>query len=170
MVTKPVYMKLWQRFSPLLLALSWIFGMILGCISCEQCQEQTVALIRHCVAAVPSLVSAGSVVLLPFLLSTFAVSICEPWLLLIISMFKAFSFSFCAWGVCLAFGQSSWLVLFLFLFSDICLIPALYFYWLRHIREGSSDRWSKSLLLIYAVMVFIADYWVVGPFFRVILE
>ena len=170
MVTASTYSKLWHRISPLLLSLSWLFGMTLGCISCQKCQEQSVAMIHQNVSAIPSMVGAGSVVFLPVLLSAFAVSICEPCLLLVISTFKAFSFSFCAWGVCLAFGQSSWLVLFLFLFSDICLIPALYFYWLRHIRQGSSSGWSNGLLLVYALLIFIADYWVVGPFLRIILE
>lgn len=164
------YSKLWQRISPWLLALSWLLGMTLGCISCDACREITAVLIRQSVGAVPSLIGTVSVVVLPFLLSAFAVSICEPWLLLIISTFKAFSFSFCAWGVCLAFGQSSWLVLFLFLFSDFCLVPALYFFWLRHIRSGRFGRWGSVLLLLYVAIVFLMDYWLIGPFLRIILE
>lgn len=164
------FSKLWQRISPWLLGFSWLLGMTWGCISCESSREISAVLIHHSVDAVPSFVGALSVVILPFLLSAFAVSICEPWLLLIISTFKAFSFSFCAWGVCLAFGQSSWLVLFLFLFSDFCLVPALYFYWLRSIRNGRIDRWERRICILYLSIVFAMDYWVIGPFLRKIIE
>ena len=170
MVTVPLHIRLWHRASPFLLAFSWLFGMVLGCVTCIHCREQAEELILQSVAAVPSFVGAVSVVFLPFLLSAFAVSICEPWLLLIISTFKAFSFTFCAWGVCLAFGQSSWLVLFLFLFSDIFLIPALYFYWVRHIHLDRISIWGNGLYILYALAIFALDYWVIGPFLRVILK
>lgn len=144
--------------------------MILGYVCSDAAQDQTVLLVRQSISAVPSMVGAVSVVLLPYLLSALAVSICEPWLILVISTFKAFSFTFCAWGVCLAFGQSSWLALFLFLFSDLCLIPALYLFWLRSIRGERISGWGKWLFLAYALFVFVLDYWLIGPFLRVVLE
>ena len=164
------YSKLWFRISPLFLGLSWMLGMILGYVCSDAAQDQTVLLVRQSISAVPSMVGAVSVVLLPYLLSALAVSICEPWLILVISTFKAFSFTFCAWGVCLAFGQSSWLALFLFLFSDLCLIPALYLFWLRSIRGERISGWGKWLFLAYALFVFVLDYWLIGPFLRVVLE
>ena len=171
MVTVPLHIRLWHRASPFLLAFSWLFGMVLGCVTCIHCREQAEELILQSVAAVPSFVGAVSVVFLPFLLSAFAVSICEPWLLLIISTFKAFSFTFCAWGVCLAFGQSSWLVLFLFLFSDLCLIPFQYFYWLRHIRSSKHPSACElPVLLAIALSVGCVDYWFISPFLVSLLK
>lgn len=121
-----------------------------------------------CSVSIPGLLTAA---VLPFLLSAFAVRLSEPWLLLIISAFKAFSFSFCACGVSLAFGQSSWLVRFLFLFSDLCVIPLLYFYWVRHIRGGRSTvRWELPVFIGAAAAIGWVDYCFIAPFLVSIIE
>lgn len=155
----------WRRVGPWLLALSWFAGVAFGTAAGCSSTEFSVPLIRESVQCDMSISGMLSTTLLPFLLSALAVSFSEPWLLLVISTFKAFSFSFCAWGVCLAFGQSSWLVLFLFLFSDFCLIPLLYLYWLRHIKGlNRIRRWELAAFLTAAITVGCIDYLYIAPF------
>ena len=157
--------SLWRKFSPWLLALSWFSGMLLGTCAALATSEFLVPMMRQSVTrsvSIPGLLAASVV---PFLFSAFAISLSEPWLLLIISTLKAFGFSFCACGVSLAFGQSSWLVRFLFLFSDHCLIPVMYLYWLRHIKgQVKTCFWEPAGCIGAALLVGCIDYCLVAPF------
>ena len=161
----------WKRLCPWLLCFCWILGMILGVFSAHGAEASLVPLIRQSTRSPGSALGLLSAALLPFLLSGLAVSFSETWLLLLISAFKAFSFTFCAAGVSLAFGQSSWLVRFLFLFSDLSLIPVLYIYWLRHLRKDSKTRrWELPCCLIWATIVCGIDYLYIAPFLASIME
>lgn len=161
----------WQKSASWFLAASWSVGIFFGIAAASASSAILVSLVRRCAGSDATMVGLVAATTLPFLLSGFAVSFSEPWLLLIISMFKAFSFSFCAWGVCLAFGQSSWLVLFLFLFSDLCLIPFQYFYWLRHIRSSKHPSACElPVLLAIALSVGCVDYWFISPFLVSLLK
>ena len=161
----------WRKYGPLFLALSWFVGMLLGISAALTASEFLVPMMREsvkCSASIPGLLAAT---LLPFLLSAYAVSLSEPWLLLIISALKAFGFSFCASGVSLAFGQSSWLVRFLFLFSDHCLIPVLYLYLLRHIRGHTELKaWEFPVCIGSALLVGTIDYCLIAPFLVTLIE
>ena len=162
---------LWRRTASRFLAISWFLGIALGCLAAETARSVLVDLIRRCVGAEQSIIGVLTVTALPFLLSAFAVSFSKPWLLLFISTCKAFSFSFCAWGICLAFGQSGWLVLFLLLFSDVLLVPLLYFYWLRHIRgDQGPDVWELPVLLAAAITVAFIDHQFVAPFLVALMK
>lgn len=161
----------WQRTAPGLLTASWVLGMLIGYFAALSAGPMLSELITQSAGQRASWTGVMSVTILPFLLSAFAVSFSEPWLLLFISTFKAFSFSFCAWGVCLAFGQSGWLVLFLFLFSDFLLIPLQYFYWLRHIRGDIKPTFSElPLFLAAAAGVGCIDFWYIAPFLSSLMQ
>lgn len=168
---KPDLLIWWKKHSPRLLAMSWVSGMLLGGIAAASAGDYLVSLMRQgavCSASISGLLAA---VLLPFLLSAFAVYLHEPWLLLIISAFKAFGFGFCAFAVGLAFGQSSWLVRFLFLFSDVSLMPVLYLYWLRHIQPDVSHRpWEIPGCVCIALLLGWIDYCYIAPFLVSVLE
>jgi hypothetical protein len=145
--------------------------MIFGIFAAYTASELLISLMREsveCSVSIPGLLTAA---VLPFLLSAFAIGFGEPWLLLIISWVKAFGFGFCACGVSLAFGQCSWLVRPLFLFSDLCVVPMLYFYWLRHIgNEKKSTRWELPAILCASGAVAYLDYCFVAPFLVSIIE
>ena len=162
---------LWRKFSVWLLALSWVSGLLLGALAANASKDILTPLIYGSVLCDASILGLLCASLLPFLLSAFAVFLSEPWLLLIISTFKAFSFSFCASGVSLAFGQSSWLVRFLFLFSDLCLVPVLCIYWLRHISGRHTVRqWELPACLCAAAVVSCIDYCFIAPFLVSLME
>jgi len=168
--TRFSFKPFWRKFSPYLLALSWFLGMLLGIPAAVATSEFLVPMMRQsmqCSVSIPGLLAATVV---PFLLSALAVSLSEPWLLLIISTFKAFSFSFCACGVSLAFGQSSWLVRFLFLFSDHLLIPLMYLYWMRHIQDQAVHRaWELYGCIGAALLIGGIDYFLVAPFLALLV-
>ena len=160
-----------RKYNPVFLALSWCIGLICGIQAARTASDTLIPLIREAVGRPVSIPGLLSVNVLPFLLSAYAVSSSEPWLLLIISSAKAFIFSFCAYGVRLAFGQSSWLVRFLFLFSDSCLIPILLLFWLRHIGKNTPVRRLELFAcLAAAVNVGIVDYRFISPFLVTLLS
>lgn len=162
---------LWARLSPWFLGVSWLSGMVLGTLTANATKDDLIPMIQSSICSPVSIIGLLAAALLPFLLSAFAVLMSEPWLLLIISTFKAFSFSFCACGVSLAFGQSGWLVRFLFLFSDLCLVPLLYFYWLRHISGNIKVRqWELPICLCAAAAIGGIDYCFIAPFLVSLME
>lgn len=163
--------SIWRKTSPWLLALSWFLGMLLGVPAALAASEFLVPMMHESVQCSVSITGLLASTLLPFLLSAYAVSLSEPWLLLIISALKAFGFSYCACGVSLAFGQSSWLVRFLFLFSDHCLIPVLYLYWLRHIHgQTKAAVWELPACIGAALLVGSIDYCLIAPFLVSLIE
>ena len=161
----------WQKTAVRLLAVSWCLGIVLGYMAAVSAQSVITDVVQRCTSVEMSIIGGLAVTVLPFLMSAFAVSFSEPWLLLIFSTYKAFSFSFSAWGVCFAFGQSGWLVLFLFLFSDLLMIPLLYLYWLRHIRgDRAANIWELPLLICISLLVGAVDYRFVAPFLASLMK
>lgn len=156
---------LWRRTSPWLLAICWGSGVLGGLLMAFSMEEVLDPLLRQGASMSPSASGLLAATVLPFLLSAFAVSLSEPWLLLIISTFKAFSFSYCACGISLAFGQSSWLVRFLFLFSDLFLVPLLYLFCVRHISGNQKRFRSEAVCCVLIACVLCAvDYCYISPF------
>lgn len=153
---------IWCKSAVPLLAFFWCVGLPLGMRTALR-SDGLIAVFQCAVQVVPSPVGLLTASVAPFLLCGFAVYLSEPWLLLIISGVKAFNFGYCACGTILAFGQGSWLVRFLFLFSDCCLIPLLLLYCVRHIRSRTAD-WELRACLIIAVLIAFFDYWVISPF------
>lgn len=160
-----------RKRGPAFLALSWCLGLVCGIQAARTASDTLIPLMREAVRRPVSILGLLNVTVLPFLISAYAVSLPEPWLLLIISSTKAFIFGFCAYGVRLAFGQSSWLVRFLFLFSDSCLIPLLLLFWLRHIgNKKPVRRWELIACLAAAAIVGTIDYRFISPFLVTLLS
>ena len=161
----------WYTFRKYLLFAFWCAGLLLGIFAACCMRFDLVPLIRNAVGCPASAIGLLTSAVLPFILSAYAVSFPEPWLLLPISALKAFSFGFCAFGVHFAFGSASWLVRLLFLFSDVCVIPLLFFYWLRHIQDtpAKPDREFWCCVLT-AVAIGMIDYCLISPFLVRLIE
>lgn len=171
MTNTSVRHDLWCKFFKHLLVLSWCLGLLLGALAATAASNVLIPLMRralHLPASLPGLLIS---IVLPFLLSAYAVSLSEPWLLLPISALKAFGFAFCSFGVTLTYGTAGWLVRLLFLFSDVCVIPILFFYWLRHIPDASrkSGRELAGCLLL-ASFVGVIDLYLISPFLAKLIE
>lgn len=108
-----------------------------------------------------------SAFLLPLLFSAFAVYISQPWLLVPVAFGKAFSFSYLAFGVTLAFGSAGWLVRSLLMFSDCLTLPLLWWFWLCCIRASDRDALRSFLVTCTAaLMIGCLDYGAVSPLLR----
>ena len=106
---------------------------------------------------------------LPLLFSGLAVYAKRPVLLIPLAFWKAFFFSYVAFGLIAVWGSAGWLVCILALFGSFCSLGTLWWYWLRHI--GGNGFRGRTFFLAAGAMLLIswADLMVVSPFSENIL-
>lgn len=145
----------------LFLAVSWCFGLLVGTLSAASASNTLIPMMRGAVSCPVSIFGLLLAVYLPFLLSALAAWF-YPSLIYGLCAFKAFCFSYCAYGINLTFGNSAWLIRFLFLFSEGLLLPVLYLFWMRHISAGRTKLISELVLcaLIATVVVIVDILWI----------
>lgn len=160
----------WRRACLVFLALFWCAGIFLGIYAASSVGYSFLPLMRAAIVRRVSIVALFAVLLLPFLLSAFVIFFSQPWLLLLFSFFKAFSFGFCCSAAQLSFGSAGWLVCLLLLFSDICTLPVLYWFWVRHI-SGDKYAIGRSLAVSIALVLFFGslDYCFISPFLSALI-
>lgn len=156
-------MDFFRKNSHLLLAFFWVLGIVAGICFAGDMDPVLQELLPQAVASQPQLWGIVWSAAAPFLLTFFAIYISEP-LLLLVCFFKAFSFGFCSHGIRLCYGESSWLVQLLFLFSDYILIPCLYFLWLRLLSRSGSHRRELVLFFLMAIAVALVNFRLIAPF------
>lgn len=152
------------------LAFCWCGGIFLGMLAGCSAGDVTVSLMRTLGCSGVSIVALFFSQAFPFLISAFAVYISAAWLIYPISFVKAFTFSLCASLLTIAYGSAGWLLRILLMFSDLCLCPALLFFWTRYIRGEARLNWADcvvSVLLIAAVVYL--DHSLVSPFLQAIM-
>ena len=106
---------------------------------------------------------------LPLLFSGLAVYAKRPVLLIPLAFWKAFFFSYVAFGLIAVWGSAGWLVCILALFGSSSSLGALWWYWLRHIGgEGFS---SRTFFPAFGAILLIGwvDIAVISPFLTNIL-
>jgi len=109
--------------------------------------------------------------IIPFAVLLVAVFLSEYWLIPLICLYKAFTFGFCGYGIGLMFGQASWLVRVLFMFSDCMTIPVLLFFCLT-VRNFSQKSFYRLLIgiAIFAIAIAVLEYVYIAPLFRAALS
>ena len=153
------------QFASVSLFFIWVIGLLLGWFAASACADMLQTLIPALLLADRSPAMILLPTLLPFLLSAFAVYFSLPWLLAVFCGLKAFSFGFCGFGLCMVYGQCSWLIRLLYMFTDICSLPVLYFYWLRYLCGGNRPYWVTNLCFLSILMAICCiDRCVISPF------
>ena len=106
---------------------------------------------------------------MPMLFSALAVYVKRPVFLLPLAFWKAFFFSYVFCGFMSVCGSAGWMVCSLGLFSGLCSLPVLCWYWLRHMggRKFSLRSFLAALALLFAAG--LLDLRVVSPFLAKIL-
>lgn len=153
------------------LALFWFLGLLSGAAFSAAASDSLVPLMRTAVNSRVSINGLLTAILLPFLLSAFAVMIHEPWLLLPVAFGKAFLVSFVGTGVLNAYGSAGWLIRWLLMFSDCCSLPVLFWYWIRQTTGRNRHFFPvTALVLLAAVLISSFDYCVVSPFLATVIS
>lgn len=124
----------YKKFWIIQLACCIILGLLVGISIPAFSSSDTASLMLSAVSCRLSIVGLLVSSILPFLISAFAVSLSQPFLLLLQAFLKMLCFGFCSVCVINAFGSYGWLVRLLFLFTDFIIIPLLCWLWIRSNR------------------------------------
>ena len=124
--------------SGIFLSLVWLCGLAMGLIFHCIIGSVFASLMSGILSESVSIVGLVCVIILPFLLSAFAVYIDLRWLLYPICFGKTMLVSLIASSVWVQFGSAGWLAWLLTMFSDMISLPLLYRYCMRHVSGFSS--------------------------------
>lgn len=155
--------------STMILAVSWVSGLILGVFTACHASELYLLLMRRAVESPVSIVGSLACVTLPLLFTAFAVYISKPWLIYLICFAKACAFGCTAFSVFCLYGSAGWLVRFLFQFTDLCLAPVFLWFCFQGLRGAQALRSAIPAGAIACGIVICLDFNVVSPFLGKIL-
>lgn len=153
------------------LAFLWLGGLLSGYVLSRFLGDVFYSLMRQAMLCPVSIVSALVFNAFPFMIAAFAVYIGSPRLLYVLCFCKLLLFGCLAFGVLTAYGSAGWLVRQMLQFSDLCLLPVLYWFVSSHIK-GERAQLLRDLLicLLAASLVSLADSRAVAPFLAAIIE
>ncbi len=153
-----------------LLTVFWLTGLGLGICFAVHAGDSLILMMRSAAAAPVSITGLMAVLALPFLITALAVYLSQPRLLLVLAFVKACCFGFCASSIDTAFQSAGWLVRYLLMFSELCYLPVLTWFWMRHI-SGFGRTAVKDLAVCAgaAVAIGLVDYCFVSPWLAMLL-
>ena len=149
-----------------LLAFFWITGVLSGILISHSAGSYVSTLMRSYLYGSVSIIRLVLVLYLPFLLSAIAVSFSGCWMLFPIAFMKGFLFSLIAMGIFRVYGCAGWLMHWFLCFSDLMLMPLLFWYWIRLLDAAPSAALREGVFLLAPVFcIGSIDYCLVLPFF-----
>ena len=143
----------------------WIAGLILGACTAAVASNSYFLLMRIAPGSNVTIVGLAVSTSLPFLLSAYAVYTDRTLILYPACFLKAFTFALTGCSIYAAYGSAGWLVQALFQFSDICTLPILCWFVIRHSTSKQCGfQQDLVICLVAEFVVFCLDLWYVSPF------
>lgn len=159
------FARLPRRFLAVVLAFAWCAGLLLGAFTAGFADDSFFSTMRAALDCRVSISGLMAVTLLPLLFSAFAVFISCNWLLIPIAFLKAFSFSYMGAGLMAAFGDSGWLLMLLWMFSDCFVVPLLLWLWISACSATRETALRRTAALLPALIgIGYLDLQFVSPF------
>ena len=154
-----------RKMNIILLAFFSLVGCSFGVYISHLSDGYTFYLMRMAAASPVSIVGLTFVILLPFLSTAFTVWISKPLLLLPISFFNSFSFTFILCCTIASFGSAGWLVCVMLLFTNSTVHFCLFRIWIRCFN-GSFRSCAEDLFRCfwYSLAISFVDYFFVAPY------
>lgn len=145
--------------------LFWLIGMILGAVCAQLTYHGFSPYLRASVLRRVSFLGLMAVHGFPIILSVLIVRFNRLSLFYPLAAGKAFCFSFCLCAVRCCFGSAGWLVRWLLMFSDSCMLLPLTWLWLRCVSCRCAT-FKRDVVICSAIsaVICIVDYFVVSPF------
>ena len=142
----------------------WICGTFLGCCCGANAATIIPPLVHNLVVRRASFVGMLISVFLPLLLtilfSHFSLLIFLP----VLSLVKAFAFSFTTCCVFYTFGSSSWLLQIFLLFSDSIAVILLFWIWIDVLMRRMTTLTILFTFFAIIGVVCAVDYFAISPF------
>ena len=153
-----------RRIHHVLLAFFVVLGLLLGITSGRVSGTSCISLMHSYDFPAVSIVSL-IIAILPFLICAFAVCCVHRYMLFAVVFVKAFFFGFS--GICCftAFHGAGWLIFSLLFFSDICLLPMLFWFAYQCLDNGLR-RIKRDIFLctMAALAVGGLNFYIISPF------
>lgn len=147
------------------LCFSWILGLCAGCGLYHVMKPSSFLLMRSAILQPVSIVGLFASVFLPLICSYFSILTDKPIIIWIVCFLKAVAFGFSGVLVSQCFYDASWLVRFLFLFSDSCFLVVLFSLWFRRCANVCIDGYADfAFSAVLGFCIAAADYFVISPF------
>ena len=115
----------YSKLKPNVLAFAGIIGLFLGSVVSVSTDKLLAPTMRAAVFGSMSITGPIAVVLLPLLLSAYAVYFSQPVMLVLVVFMKAFLFAYTGAGLLILYPVSGWLLQWLLMFSDMMTLPIL---------------------------------------------
>lgn len=148
------------------LILFCISGFLIGSILSSCTSTLSLPLMRSALFGKMSIVSYIFLVLIPLLITAFAVVFCKPIGVYIICFAKMFSYGFAGQAISNTFYSGSWLARFFLLFSDSAVLFAMLLLCLFRIRKRTvSYRGFLIAAFGLCTTVWLFDYLIISPHF-----
>lgn len=157
-----------RRNSIPVLAFTWVLSILLGIVLSRMNCDVISSLMYNAAFGDMSLYGILSASCLPLIFSFFAVNCFGARFLIPIAGLYGFFQGFFGWGIMDAFGHSGWLVRLLLVFSNVLMMPLLWFFWVRSLARERVDYFG--LFLLTGLLVGWIDFSFVSPFLTEILS
>lgn len=147
------------------LALTWICGLLLGAILSVSVDKLLLSTMRGAMISNMSITGPVTVVLLPLLLSAYAVYFSQPAMLVSVVFIKAFLFAYTGAGILMLYPVSGWLLRWLLMFSDMMTMPMLWLIWLSNSKGGFVSIFRRiAICVVFAMLIGCVDLFQIAPF------
>ena len=155
----------WRKNCNFFLACSWTSGLLAGQFLLLRADASVYSLLRSAVSQPTSIAGLFVTAVTPFIFYSIAVSFSRPWLLVLLCFTRSLMFSYIVLGIAVSFWASSWLIRWIFLFSQCALVSLEYWYWRHYVSgEHGSDVVVFIFLISIVFLIVSLDYGVVLPF------
>lgn len=144
---------------------AWITGLISGYCLCLLIECSVNSLMGSVVISRTSIVGLIIVLVIPMMISYFAVRYHLRYLIYLTAFFEALILGFCSSAVYLAYGNAGWLVRSLLLFSgSICSVAHIWL-WLRQVSgKRRAFRVDFAVCMGVVALTGVLDYLIVSPY------
>ena len=149
------------------LMISWCLGILFGYFFYE---PSFLSMMRCAVMQPVSIVGLFSCLFLPLLFSFLSVITNKPIIIIIVCFLKAASYGFSITILSELFATSTWLIRFLFLFSDSCFCIVLLVLWLRRFHDSRICTYCDFFVCsMIGIGIAAVDIFVISPFLQGLL-
>ena len=153
------------RISCFVFAIFWIAGLLSGILMSYCADVSLFRLMLSGLDARLSIVGFLSVLLLPLFLSFLAAYLTCPLVICVIAYLKAFLFAFLGMVILHSFRSAAWLIHFLMMFSDLLILPVLWWFWIQVLSGSRSVVFRSGVVsAICIILIGIFDFTAIAPF------
>lgn len=155
----------------LILSACWLSGLYAGYAFFSHISASSITLMLSVAENRMSIVGLLLSRILPFVIFAISLRYSKLFFVFTVIFLKAFSFSWCACSLTVAFGDAGWLVRWLLLFSDSCSVVLLLWFLFRNtVNSGTSLRTDLSLCITASVAIGCVDFCFVSPFAEMLIN